>query len=251
MFEDMFDDFMEMTSDFYSTWWASPPPPPESFFHYLFGIGFFETVTFLRSTYMGIITLVMLCLLFVSFLMQIMVVCMYLIYWWKEWKQKHSMASLKPAISDSPHSTCHQCHFCKELKNPKMTQTNWKHAIPESTDTEQEVDKDNHMPIQKWRHGFYCMKKPESPRSTRETSHSRRHDERSSRSSTPHSPGCQQDFSQEDSPFTTNEDYEEEIGSQHKGKNTIRRRPAKSAPTDTLGTEGRCHDESCLEKGNQ
>uniref|UniRef100_UPI00398F07A5 uncharacterized protein isoform X2 n=1 Tax=Pristiophorus japonicus TaxID=55135 RepID=UPI00398F07A5 len=159
MFEDMFDDFMEMTSDFYSTWWASPPPPPESFFHYLFGIGFFETVTFLRSTYMGIITLVMLCLLFVSFLMQIMVVCMYLIYWWKEWKQKHSMASLKPAISDSPHSTCHQCHFCKELKNPKMAQTNWKHAIPESTDTEQEVDKDNHMPIQKWRHGFYCMKK--------------------------------------------------------------------------------------------
>uniref|UniRef100_UPI00398EF17B uncharacterized protein isoform X2 n=1 Tax=Pristiophorus japonicus TaxID=55135 RepID=UPI00398EF17B len=159
MFEDMFDDFMEMTSDFYSTWWASPPPPPESFFHYLFGIGFFETVTFLRSTYMGIITLVMLCLLFVSFLMQIMVVCMYLIYWWKEWKQKHSMASLKPAISDSPHSTCHQCHFCKEVKNPKMAQTNWKHAIPESTDTEQEVDKDNHMPIQKWRHGFYCMKK--------------------------------------------------------------------------------------------
>uniref|UniRef100_UPI00398F7A7D uncharacterized protein n=1 Tax=Pristiophorus japonicus TaxID=55135 RepID=UPI00398F7A7D len=50
--------------------------------------------------------------------------------------------------------------------------------------------------------------RPESTRSSRKTSHSRRHDERSSRSSTPHSPGCQQDFSQEDSPFTTNEDYE-------------------------------------------
>ncbi|XP_067841570.1 uncharacterized protein [Heptranchias perlo] len=50
--------------------------------------------------------------------------------------------------------------------------------------------------------------RPESPGSTRETSHSCIHDERSSRSSTPNSPGCQQVLSPEDSPFTTNEDYE-------------------------------------------
>ncbi|XP_078078901.1 uncharacterized protein LOC144500025 [Mustelus asterias] len=53
----------------------------------------------------------------------------------------------------------------------------------------------------------YCDQ-PESPMSTREISHSCRHDERSPQSSTSHNPGCQQVLSHEDSPFATNEDCE-------------------------------------------
>ncbi|XP_067841573.1 uncharacterized protein [Heptranchias perlo] len=163
MIVDLLEVFgLEMAAESYSgTWWANQPPPKPHFT--VFGIVIYDFVSLLWTTNLGIVTSVSTCVAVMACLLAVITTYLMRYFRWRRRKKKWSEAPLKPDRSKTPRSLCHKCRFRKKMKNPKKAQMHWKPAINESTETEQEMEWDNHVPIHKCKQGFYCMKKKGCP----------------------------------------------------------------------------------------
>ncbi|XP_078401015.1 uncharacterized protein LOC144682492 [Cetorhinus maximus] len=145
----------QATESYPGIWWVSDPPPRSQVT--IFGAAMFDLMSLLWTTNLGMVILMSAMLAVISCLLAVFTVFLVKGVRCQE-KKRSSVVSLKSERSTAPHSPSRKCHSRKKLKNSKKAETNWKAAINESTETEQEMEMDNHARLHKEKQGFYSMK---------------------------------------------------------------------------------------------